>query len=119
MLPVPWGAARSYLETQSLMGLRPPLKYGPTGVTRMRNWYSSAGATPMTLPVANMSGRTYSVAPEPKGGTHAALALTTSLTASTNLSFGKEGISRRAAELYMRSAFMSGRKQTMSPFWVV
>ena len=25
-----------------------------TGVTRMRNWYSSAGFTPMTTPVANM-----------------------------------------------------------------
>ena len=85
----------------------------------MRNVYSGAGATPMTLPEPIMNGRTYSVAPEPKGGTHAALALTTCLTASTKRSFGKGGISRRWAESYMRWAFWSGRKQTMSPFSVV
>ena len=54
-------------------------------------------------------------APEPKGGTQAALAETTCLTASTNLSLGNGGISRRWAELYIRSAFISGRKQTMLP----
>ena len=31
MLPVPWGAARSYLETQSLTAVSPPLKYGAHG----------------------------------------------------------------------------------------
>ena len=66
-----------------------------------------------------MNGRTYSVAPEPNGGTHAAFAFTTSLTASTKRSFGKPGISRRSAESNMRLAFMSGRKQTMEPSSVV
>lgn len=88
MLPVPCGAARSYSETRSLTGLRPPLKYGLTGVTRMRNVYSGAGATPITSPEPIINGRTYRVAPEPKGGTQAALAETTCLTASTNLSLG-------------------------------
>ena len=81
----------------------------------MRNVYSGAGATPITSPEPIINGRTYRVAPEPKGGTQAALAETTCLTASTNLSLGNGGISRRWAELYMRSAFMSGRKQTMLP----
>ena len=31
-----------------MIGLAPPLKYGPTGVVNTRNIYSSAGLTPIT-----------------------------------------------------------------------
>ena len=73
----------------------------------------------MTLPVAIMSGRMYSVAPEPNGGTQAAFARTTFSTASTKRSSGNGGITMRRALLAMRFAFCSGLKQTMSPFSVV
>ena len=97
------------------IGFAPPLKYGPTGVQKMRNSNSVAGFTPMTLFVPIMNGRMYRLAPVPYGGTKSAFAATTCFTASTNLSTGKGGISSRAALSAMRLAFMSGRKQTICP----
>ena len=63
------GAARSKSLTRIVIGFTPPLKYGPTGVQNARNWYSSAGFTPITAFVPNMYGRIYKVAPDPYGGT--------------------------------------------------
>ena len=37
-------------------GFTPPLKYGPTGVAKIRNWYSTAGFTPITGLEPNIYG---------------------------------------------------------------
>ena len=77
MCPVPFGAARSKSETLIVIGFAPPLKYGPTGVAKILNWYSSAGLTPITGELANIYGLIYNVAPDPYGGTYAAFSFTT------------------------------------------
>ena len=87
-----------------MIGLAPPLKYGPTGVVNTRNMYSSAGLTPITGFVPIIYGRTYKVAPEPYGGTYAALAFTVCTMASTKRSSGNTGISSLDAESIIRSA---------------
>ena len=98
-----------------MSGLIPPLKYGPTGVTKRRKIYSGAGATPITGPEPKRHGRTYSVAPVPYGGTHAAFAFTVSSRARRNISVDTSGIMRRRAEFCILSALSSGRNVTMLP----
>ena len=66
--PIPFGAALwNLLVTFKVIDFIPPLKYGPTGDTKIKKVYDGAGLTPKTGPVPHATGRIYKL-PFPIGG---------------------------------------------------
>ena len=97
------------------VGVNPPLKYAPTGITKIEKIYSVAGRTATLFPTPIMNGRIYKLPPVPYGGNHCSFAFTTFFTASIKRSSGNSGMSNRRHERAIRAAFWSTRNKLMLP----